>query len=153
MKIAMVVPGGVDRSGERRVIPAFVALIDRMAGYVDLQVFALHGVHGMAVPTALTVQTTEGVRRTNPVFPSVVAEQLIALLGDMISTDGTVAGTTLFKDIRVRTSSPAPVINSSAMAISATASVCRTRPTRSEDPRPPRFIASTSGTRAASRRR
>ncbi len=50
---------------------------------LDLQVFALHGVHGMAVPTALTVQTTKGVRRTSPVFPSVVAEQLIALLGDI----------------------------------------------------------------------
>lgn len=45
--------------------------------------FALHGVHGMAVPTALTVQTTKGVKRTAPVFPSVVAEQLIALLGDI----------------------------------------------------------------------
>ena len=45
--------------------------------------FALHGVHGMAVPTALTVQTTVGVKRTSPVFPSVVAEQLIALLGDI----------------------------------------------------------------------
>jgi hydroxymethylpyrimidine/phosphomethylpyrimidine kinase len=50
---------------------------------LDLQVFALHGVHGMAVPTALTVQTTKGVRRTNPVFPSVVSEQLSALLDDV----------------------------------------------------------------------
>ena len=50
---------------------------------LDLQVFALHGVHGMAVPTALTVQTTKGVRRTNPVFPSVVAEQITALLDDL----------------------------------------------------------------------
>jgi hydroxymethylpyrimidine/phosphomethylpyrimidine kinase len=45
-------------------------------------VFALHGVHGMAVPTALTVQTTRGIRRTSPVFPSVVAEQLLALFDD-----------------------------------------------------------------------
>jgi hydroxymethylpyrimidine/phosphomethylpyrimidine kinase len=50
---------------------------------LDLQVFALHGVHGMAVPTALTVQTTKGVRRTSPVFPSIVAEQLAALLDDV----------------------------------------------------------------------
>jgi len=50
---------------------------------LDLQVFALHGVHGMAVPTALTVQTTKGVRRTSPVFPSVVAEQISALLDDV----------------------------------------------------------------------
>ncbi|MFI5315979.1 MAG: bifunctional hydroxymethylpyrimidine kinase/phosphomethylpyrimidine kinase [Myxococcota bacterium] len=50
---------------------------------LDLQIFALHGVHGMAVPTALTVQTTKGVRRSNAVFPSVVAEQLAALLDDI----------------------------------------------------------------------
>ena len=50
---------------------------------LDLQVFALHGVHGMAVPTALTVQTTQGVKKTNPVFPSVVAEQITALLLDV----------------------------------------------------------------------
>ena len=48
---------------------------------MDLQVFALHGVHGMAVPTALTVQTTQGVRRTNPVFPSVVADAPMASSG------------------------------------------------------------------------
>jgi hypothetical protein len=46
-------------------------------------VFALHGVHGMAVPTALTVQSTVGVKRTAPVFPSVVAEQLLFLLADI----------------------------------------------------------------------
>jgi hydroxymethylpyrimidine/phosphomethylpyrimidine kinase len=50
---------------------------------LDLQVFALHGVHGMAVPTALTVQTTKGVFRSSPVFPSVVAEQISALLQDL----------------------------------------------------------------------
>ena len=50
---------------------------------LDLQVFALHGVHGMAVPTALTIQTTQGVRRTSPVFPNVVSEQLAALLSDI----------------------------------------------------------------------
>jgi hydroxymethylpyrimidine kinase/phosphomethylpyrimidine kinase len=50
---------------------------------LDLQVFALHGVHGMAVPTALTVQTSVGVRRSLPVFPNVVGEQLSALLDDI----------------------------------------------------------------------
>jgi hydroxymethylpyrimidine kinase/phosphomethylpyrimidine kinase len=50
---------------------------------MDLQVFALHDVHGMAVPTALTVQTTSGVQRTLPVFPNIVGEQLSALLGDI----------------------------------------------------------------------
>ena len=50
---------------------------------LDLQVFAAHGVHGMAVPTALTAQSTKGVDRVLPVFPSVVTDQLRALLGDL----------------------------------------------------------------------
>jgi glycosyltransferase involved in cell wall biosynthesis len=41
MNIAMVVPGGVDRSGERRVIPAIQALIRRLAMAHNVQVFAL----------------------------------------------------------------------------------------------------------------
>jgi glycosyltransferase involved in cell wall biosynthesis len=41
MKIALVVPGGVDRSGEYRVIPALLALIGRLAPRVELHVFAL----------------------------------------------------------------------------------------------------------------
>lgn len=50
---------------------------------MDLQVFAHHDVHGMAVPTALTVQTTRGVHRTLPVFPNIVGEQLAMLLADI----------------------------------------------------------------------
>jgi glycosyltransferase involved in cell wall biosynthesis len=42
MRIALVVPGGVDRSGEERVIPAFVWLIERLARRHDVHVFALH---------------------------------------------------------------------------------------------------------------
>ena len=42
MKLALVVPGGVDRSGEVRVIPALVALIDRLARTHEVHVFALH---------------------------------------------------------------------------------------------------------------
>jgi glycosyltransferase involved in cell wall biosynthesis len=41
MKIALVVPGGVDRSGEYRVIPAFIALIRRLAPRVELHVYTL----------------------------------------------------------------------------------------------------------------
>ena len=37
----------------------------------------------MAVPTALTVQTTKGVRRVSPVFPSLVAEQIAGVLDDL----------------------------------------------------------------------
>lgn len=42
MKIALVVPGGVDPSGEVRVIPAVVALIRRLAAVHELHVFATH---------------------------------------------------------------------------------------------------------------
>ncbi|HYK26221.1 MAG TPA: hypothetical protein VEV18_08175, partial [Steroidobacteraceae bacterium] len=41
MKIALVVPGGVDRSGEYRVIPVLLALVKRLAARHDLHVFAL----------------------------------------------------------------------------------------------------------------
>jgi glycosyltransferase involved in cell wall biosynthesis len=41
MKIALVVPGGVDRSGEYRVIPVLVALISRLARHHEVHVFAL----------------------------------------------------------------------------------------------------------------
>jgi glycosyltransferase involved in cell wall biosynthesis len=42
MKVALIVPGGVDPSGEYRVIPALLALIERLARAHDLHVFALH---------------------------------------------------------------------------------------------------------------
>ncbi|MGN6790235.1 MAG: glycosyltransferase family 4 protein [Rhodanobacteraceae bacterium] len=42
MKLALVVPGGVDRSGEIRVIPALLALIERLARNHEVHVFALH---------------------------------------------------------------------------------------------------------------
>jgi glycosyltransferase involved in cell wall biosynthesis len=42
MKLALVVPGGVDRGGEHRVIPALLALIERLAARHQVRVFALH---------------------------------------------------------------------------------------------------------------
>jgi glycosyltransferase involved in cell wall biosynthesis len=42
VKIALVVPGGVDRSGEFRVIPVLLALIERLARAHEVHVFALH---------------------------------------------------------------------------------------------------------------
>jgi glycosyltransferase involved in cell wall biosynthesis len=42
MRVALVVPGGVDRTGEYRVIPALLALLRRLARVHDVQVFALH---------------------------------------------------------------------------------------------------------------
>jgi glycosyltransferase involved in cell wall biosynthesis len=41
MRVALVVPGGVDASGEFRVIPALLALIARLARAHDVQVIAL----------------------------------------------------------------------------------------------------------------
>jgi glycosyltransferase involved in cell wall biosynthesis len=41
VKIALVVPGGVDRSGEVRVIPVLLALIERLARAHEVHVFAL----------------------------------------------------------------------------------------------------------------
>ena len=41
VKIALIVPGGVDRSGEYRVIPALLALISRLAAVHDVHVYAL----------------------------------------------------------------------------------------------------------------
>jgi glycosyltransferase involved in cell wall biosynthesis len=41
LKIALVVPGGVDRSGEYRIIPVLLALIERLASHHDVHVFAL----------------------------------------------------------------------------------------------------------------
>jgi glycosyltransferase involved in cell wall biosynthesis len=41
MKLALVVPGGVDRSGEFRVIPVLLALIRRLAREHEVHVFAL----------------------------------------------------------------------------------------------------------------
>lgn len=50
---------------------------------LDLQVFRALGVHGTGVVTALTIQDTKKVHRVLPVFPSVVTDQLRALLADV----------------------------------------------------------------------
>ncbi|MGH8220305.1 MAG: glycosyltransferase family 4 protein [Steroidobacteraceae bacterium] len=42
MRIALIVPGGVDRSGEYRVVPALLALIERLSAHHDVHVFAMH---------------------------------------------------------------------------------------------------------------
>lgn len=48
MKVAMVVPGGVDRGGTERVIPILLALIERVAAEHELHVFALRQEPGPA---------------------------------------------------------------------------------------------------------
>ena len=42
MKVALIVPGGVDPAGEIRVIPALVALLGRLAAAHEVHVFATH---------------------------------------------------------------------------------------------------------------
>jgi len=42
VKLAIVVPGGMDRTGEYRVIPVFLALIARLARHHEVHVFVLH---------------------------------------------------------------------------------------------------------------
>jgi glycosyltransferase involved in cell wall biosynthesis len=42
MRIALVVPGGVDRSGEYRVVPALLALMRRLSARHDVHVFAMN---------------------------------------------------------------------------------------------------------------
>jgi glycosyltransferase involved in cell wall biosynthesis len=81
MRIALVVPGGVDRSGENRVIPVLLALISRLSVHHDVQVFALHqeahagewdlaGAHirniGARHTLLRTVRTIRAVHRSMP---------------------------------------------------------------------------------------
>ena len=42
MKIALIVPGGVDRSGTHRVIPALLWLVERLARAHEVHIFALY---------------------------------------------------------------------------------------------------------------
>ena len=48
----------------------------------DLQTFALHGVRGAGIVSALTIQDTARVHNVLPVFPSVVLDQIRTLLAD-----------------------------------------------------------------------
>ena len=49
----------------------------------DLKVFAAHRLYGLAAITALTVQSTQGVRRTQAINPSILAETLACLSEDI----------------------------------------------------------------------
>jgi glycosyltransferase involved in cell wall biosynthesis len=42
VKIAIIVPGGVDRSGTERIIPVLLWVIERLAAVAEVHVFALH---------------------------------------------------------------------------------------------------------------
>jgi len=52
----------------------------------DLKVFAAHRLYGLAAITALTVQSTQGVRRTQPVDTGFLAETLECLAADITIT-------------------------------------------------------------------
>jgi hydroxymethylpyrimidine/phosphomethylpyrimidine kinase len=49
----------------------------------DLKTFAAHGVYGVACISALTVQSTQGVKRVVPVEPTLVRQTLDCLAGDV----------------------------------------------------------------------
>ncbi len=49
----------------------------------DLRVFQRYGVHGAGVVSALTIQDSVKVHRTLPVFPTLVRDQIRALLADI----------------------------------------------------------------------
>ncbi len=50
---------------------------------LDLRVFQMCGVHGLSAATALTIQDTEKVHQSLPVFPSIVLQQIRVLLRDL----------------------------------------------------------------------
>lgn len=73
-------PGGSPR------IALTIAGFDPSSGAgitADLKVFAAHGLYGVAAVTALTVQSTQGVRRVEPVSAEVLLETLDCLAGDL----------------------------------------------------------------------
>jgi hydroxymethylpyrimidine/phosphomethylpyrimidine kinase len=57
----------------------------------DLKVFAAHDIYGMACISALTLQSTLGVRRVEPIAPETIRETLDCLLED-ITPDGVKIG-------------------------------------------------------------
>ena len=116
-------PNQLDSRARRTVLS--IAGSDPTGGaglQLDLQVFALHRVHGMAVPTALPAQTTRGVERVLPAFPNVVEEQLRVLLRDL-DPDAIKLGMLATDDIvlrvgRVLENHPAPRVVDPVLAAS-----------------------------------
>lgn len=82
MKLALVVPGGVDPSGEVRVIPALLALIERLAARHEVHVFALRQqpepgrwplrgalVHNIGGGRGVSVRAVVAIRREHRAAP------------------------------------------------------------------------------------
>ena len=75
-------------SGKERAPAAVLSIagLDPSSGAgftADLKVFAAHGLYGLACPTALTVQSTQGVRRSEPVSGSLIRDTLACLASDI----------------------------------------------------------------------
>jgi hydroxymethylpyrimidine/phosphomethylpyrimidine kinase len=84
------VVGRHSAGGRQRPILLTIAGFDPSSGAgasADLKVFAAHGAYGMACLTALTVQSTLGVRAVEPVAAETVAATL-----EMLAEDVTFAG-------------------------------------------------------------
>jgi len=84
----------VDKSDSPRArkppIALTVAGFDPSSGAgitADLKVFAAHGIYGLSAITALTVQSTQGVRRVEATSPSTLAETL-NFLGEDLEISG-----------------------------------------------------------------
>ncbi len=70
----------------RRIVALSLAGLDPSSGAAltaDLKVFTAHGLYGVAAATALTVQSTAGVRRVEPVSATLLADTLACLAEDL----------------------------------------------------------------------
>src|SRR5579863_1377403 len=77
---------------ERRKMPEIPPIVLTIAGFdpssgagvtADIKTIAAHGCYGVACITALTVQSTAGVRRVHPVDPELVTHTLDELVADV----------------------------------------------------------------------
>jgi hydroxymethylpyrimidine/phosphomethylpyrimidine kinase len=74
-------------TGDRRPIALTIAGFDPSSGAgitADLKVFAAHDIYGMACITALTVQSTLGVKHVEPVAGETIRETLTCLQEDVV---------------------------------------------------------------------
>ncbi len=85
MQYVRDVPEGLANSHRNKIVLT-IAGFDPSSGAgitADLKVFAAHGLYGMSCPTALTVQSTQGVKRVEAVSPALIAETLKCLEQDV----------------------------------------------------------------------
>jgi hydroxymethylpyrimidine/phosphomethylpyrimidine kinase len=77
---------GKGKMAEKPPVVLTIAGFDPSSGAgvtADIKTIAAHGCYGIACITALTVQTTSGVRRVDPVDPALVTETLEELAADV----------------------------------------------------------------------